>query len=494
MHVWKDGADAKPHDCYKFGTARNTGYFNEGSRYVVYRFALYMDGFNEKKSKRDTREVAGCYMLPLGLTFENRRGSGSPRVLTLGSSSVSHNGVLKLLLGDIRRGATAGVDGVDPYGRTVRIFLDPVTFLADYPAAAKCTDSYGHTGNAYCTHCTNIKRAAPGGSKILSTPMNHSRRVGFHRSDARLSAIRKTRLKSDVYRNLGIKSGDEQSSQDLPLVALANSIRSAARPEQNEFGEDVSPLIFQSSLSCAAAPDHLFYGLTKNMLSVLFDAVSPDRRAALEKRIGSTARENGLNVTSHILRWGTHGEFLGLNNHTMTDVMEILLCAAPAFDDEHARTGEKVFNLCRTLQRLAAAVYYWPVRRTDGERPCAMFKVEGRMKYYADMAAMATQYLSHCEEVMREDDKAGAILDKPNAHRAIELVMHTVPTFGHARNCSEMVLELMHQVFKNWLERSAHQDSHLTAVERALTKDWMGRVYALYKVWEKGDSRERACS
>ena len=92
---------------------------------------------------------------------------------------------------------------------------------------------------------------------------------------------------------------------------------------------------------------------------------------------------------------------------------------------------------------------------------------------------MATQYLSHCEEVMRDDDKAGAILDKPNAHRAIELVMHTVPTFGHAGNCSKMVLELMHQVFKNWLERSAHQDSHLTAVERALTKDWMGRAYAL---------------
>ena len=290
MPVWKDGEDAKPHDCYNFGPARNTVYLNDGSRYVVYRFSLHMDGFKEKKSKRDTREVAGCYMLPLGLTFENRRGSGSPRVLTLGSSSVSHNGVLKLLLGNIRRGATAGVDGVDPYGRTVRIFLDPVTSLADYPAAAKCTDSYGHTGNAYCTHCTNIKRAAPGGSKILSTPMNHSRRVGFHRSDARLSAIRKTRLKSDVYRNLGIKSDDEHSSQDLPLFALANSIRSAARPEQNEFGEDVSPLIFQSSLNCAAAPDHLFYGLTKNMLSVLFDAFSPDRRAALEKRIGSTAR------------------------------------------------------------------------------------------------------------------------------------------------------------------------------------------------------------
>ena len=125
MLLWKDGADAKPHDCYNFGPARNTGYLNDGSRYVVYRFVLYMDGFKEKNSKRDTREVAGSYMLPLGLKFENRRGSVSPRILKLGYSSVSHNGVLKLLLGDIRRRATTGLDGVDPYGHTFRIFWTP---------------------------------------------------------------------------------------------------------------------------------------------------------------------------------------------------------------------------------------------------------------------------------------------------------------------------------------------------------------------------------
>ena len=494
MPTWKHGADGMPHVWYNFGPPQNRGYLRDGSPYVVYRFALYMDGFKEKRSQRDTRSVGGCYILPLGLSLENRRGTESARVITICPNGVSHNNVLKDVMKDIRRAAVTGVSGFDPYGRRVRIFLDPVTFFGDYPAAALCSDAVGHTANAFCTHCSNVKRSAPGGSTILSTPMNHSRRIGFHKTDARLDAMRSANLRSDLYRLVGMKSKDVLSSRSLPLVSLSVELREAAGPERAENGDEVSPLIFQSSLSCATVPDHLFNGLIKNMFNVLFDAVQPDRRLALETRIGSTARENGLNITGRILRWGTRGEFKGLNNHTMTDLMTFLLCAAPVFDDEHKITGGKVFTLCRSLQRFAAAVYFWPVPRVDGERHNHMFKVEGRIKYYADLHEMAKAYLRDCDEIMRHDQVAGAVLDKPNAHRAIELVLHTIPTFGHAKNCSEMVLEHMHQVFKGWLERNTHQDSHLTAVERALMMDWMGRVYALYKVWEKGETSERACS
>ena len=52
----------------------------------------------------------------------------------------------------------------------------------------------------------------------------------------------------------------------------------------------------------------------------------------------------------------------------------------------------------------------------------------------------------------------------------------------------------MHQVFKRWLERNTHQNSHLTAVERALAKELMGRLFALYSTWMSGDSNERLCS
>ena len=74
------------------------------------------------------------------------------------------------------------------------------------------------------------------------------------------------------------------------------------------------------------------------------------------------------------------------------------------------------------------------------------------------------------------------------------LALQTVPTFGHARNFSRPVLDRMHQFFKGWLEKNVHQDSHISVVERAITKDWMGRFFALYSTWEKGTPRERACS
>ena len=132
--------------------------------------------------------------------------------------------------------------------------------------------------------------------------------------------------------------------------------------------------------------------------------------------------------------------------------------------------------------------------RTDGTSHESMFCVGGRLRYYADIRNIASEYLRECDEFMRINPRLGAELDKPNAHRAMELAVHTIPTFGHARNCSEMILECMHQVFKTSLEKSVHQNSHISAVERALMRDRCGRVYALFKIWEGGTSRVRACT
>ena len=493
--TWVQSPNGTPHDAYDYGHVRNSGFLPDGSRYLIYRFAFYMDGFKQMKSLGDQRSVGGCYILPLGLSCETRRGNSAPRVLTLCPDELEHNDVLTLVLEDISRAAKTGVDGFDPYGRRVRIFLDPVSFYADYPAAVEVADSYGHSGNAYCTHCTVRKRDATFGSKFLSTFMNNCRRIGFMRTDARLTSIRISSFKWDIYNRLGIKSEKQEDALAKPLVHLSDLLRRAAARASDDAEDQLTPLMFDSSLSCAVAPDHMLTGLIKNTLSVAFGNLRNDeRRAAIERQIFSSAQQNGLPVTGHILRWDKHGTSNGLNNHTMTTLMCLLLCSAPAFEGEYKATGNRAFLLPRRLQNLAAAIYYWPVRETDGDKSSDMFSIEGRLIYYADVREMTVDYLKHCDEILKHDAKAGAILDKPNAHRAMELAVHTIPTFGHARNCSEMVLESMHQVFKRWLEKNVHDDSHLTAMERALTRDWMGRVFALYKICEQGNSRERACS
>ena len=415
--------------------------------------------------------------------------------MTVSSCTTSRMKVLDVIIEDLCRAASEGVDGVDPYGRRVRIFLDMVTFLADYPEAADFTDVYGHTGNAYCTHCTVSKRTAPTGSKILGTWMNNSRRCGFMRTDARLNSLRDSNLRSTIYERLGIRSKTIEESFKVPVAKLSQNLRATRRPEKDSNGREIAPLLFEPSLSCAVVPDHLLNVLIKDMMRACFKALGTnDRRAMMEKKVAAAARSNGLPVSGYILNWGSKGEYNGLCSHTMTTYLCLLLCAAPLFEQEFIMTKKRVFSLPRLLKDLTSAVYYWPNTRTDGDVNAHMFTAEGRLKYYGELHQGVVQYLQECDKVMGEDNELGAELDKPNAHRALELVVHTIPTFGHARNCSEMVLESMHQVFKGWLEKSAHFNSHISAVERALTRDWAGRVYALFKVWERGRSRERACA
>ena len=57
-----------------------------------------------------------------------------------------------------------------------------------------------------------------------------------------------------------------------------------------------------------------------------------------------------------------------------------------------------------------------------------------------------------------------------------------------------MVLESMHRRFKNWLETNPHPDSHISAVEKALSADWMGRLSILYRTYKNGNEVESACA
>lgn len=62
-----------------------------------------------------------------------------------------------MLMEDISSSASVGVDGVDPYGREIRIFLDPENFFGDYPAASLNADAVGNTGYVSCTHFTVMR-------------------------------------------------------------------------------------------------------------------------------------------------------------------------------------------------------------------------------------------------------------------------------------------------------------------------------------------------
>jgi len=63
--------------------------------------------------------------------------------------------------------------------------------------------------------------------------------------------------------------------------------------------------------------------------------------------------------------------------------------------------------------------------------------------------------------------------------------------FQHALNVSELVLEMVHRVFKEWLQSNPNHDAHLSAVDIALARDWSARLYSLYKIWSCSDVKTK---
>ena len=77
----KSRRGGEPNTGYDGDSKRHMGLLPDGSRNLVYRFGLYMDGFSQLKSARDTRSVGGYYLIPIGLSVENKRGTGAPHVV-----------------------------------------------------------------------------------------------------------------------------------------------------------------------------------------------------------------------------------------------------------------------------------------------------------------------------------------------------------------------------------------------------------------------------
>ena len=84
--------------------------------------------------------------------------------------------------------------------------------------------------------------------------------------------------------------------------------------------------------------------------------------------------------------------------------------------------------------------------------------------YLGDLLNLASKYIHEAGMYILAGGLHGHLLDKPNAHRLLELCAHALPVCQHAANISESVLESVHQIFKGWMEKNSNHDAHITAV------------------------------
>ena len=216
-------------------------------------------------------------MLPMGISLRSRASSSAVRVITIFPSGHDFNALIERILDDIIHATIEGIPGRDPSGQSVRIFLDPVTFLGDYRAVTAMTDSLVHTATAFCTLCSIPKRARSGHSRVLYTAEIHSRRMAFCRFKARVDAIRSSSISTGIMRKIGLTGESSESSMRIPLVRLERILEyRKGEILKTSAGGSVVSGIFNAAMSTAAAPGHLISDLIKNSLTFCFKIMDSD--------------------------------------------------------------------------------------------------------------------------------------------------------------------------------------------------------------------------
>ena len=489
--LWMKGCRSRP--TFPNNPSPNKGVLPDGTRYVVYRIALYTDGFKPSKNNADTKSVDGCYILPLGRGFESRKSTSSCRILSLTPDGHSPCDFLALIHEDLILGASKGFPSFDPYGRPVQIFIDTVAMFGDYPALTKASDLRGHNALSFCTFCTFREHAGTAsGSRLYSTAW-HSRRLGAMRTDTQREMIRPELDDAYLQQLLGYSTRDRIDSDNLPMVRLANDLRKVGSV-RNAEGKPVVPPGFDSVQSMAAAPDHLISGLIDNTFHVCFASLANNtERRTVQVRIVSDAITNGLRQEGNFLQWSGN-TFVGVRRISMSARICMLLAAVQPFVQQYAMTGRSVFLLPEKLQRFVAAVYHIPSAQVEGITGGKALTDNGMLRARGEQQRAAKEFIRSAAAFHRQDQDLGKILNKPNFHRAIELCAHSIATYGHAKQCSEMVLEMAHRKFKKWLETNSHPNAHITGVERAIFADWQNRVATLSNILKHGSSPEKSCA
>ena len=74
------------------------------------------------------------------------------------------------------------------------------------------------------------------------------------------------------------------------------------------------------------------------------------------------------------------------------------------------------------------------------------------------------------------DGEHASSIDTPNVHRIIELVLNTVPAYGHCLLFAELPFEAFHQALKRNLSKNTTPVAHISAMKCVVLSDWFRRI------------------
>jgi len=150
----------------------------------------------------------------------------------------------------------------------------------------------------------------------------------------------------------------------------------------------------------------------------------------------------------------------------------------------------------KALHALINLTYFWPQKGVDTPQQFATILGEDKAEYHRQLLLAVKSYLHYVDICVKRgyDARSRADvshLDKPNVHRLLELYVHTVPAFGHARQVSELTFERAHQPLKRIWEQHNGKNRHYSMVREIRYDDLFMRLYVAQDLYQRSDDEAK---
>lgn len=466
------------------------GILDNGSQFIVIRLLLYADDFNPRSQLFPRGSVGGVYMGLASSHIKTRRSQTTIRVISLTPPGVTTNFILDSIINDLVNGCLNGFDAVDAFGDHVTCFFEVVGFVGDYPASSAVLDVTGHTSLAPCTHCGFQFCSADGVSKFCYTASITSCHSSFRRTQARTKSMRAFGFNKLEGKQFGLQLGDisyNGTPSNAPLLKFCDEFNHQF-PGENAPSHINSCRLDGYSLNIIA-PDHLLTGLMKGILLTTFRLL-PSADAQTEVQILLSHSLADFGFPSHAVFYKNRKLVPGLSMSAIYAIFSIFPAILTTLEYlDNLPTKSMIVH----MHRFMCLAFWWPRAETDGLLAWELVHGSGKRDYVSMLHTMSTNFVKSVRKFSEQQPDLASFVDRPNAHRMLELTCHTLRLYSHLLFVSELVFESTHQPLKFNLSRNSTSNSHIYAVELILAKDWLLRIHALWSMFKSTTGSERDC-
>ena len=159
---------------------------------------------------------------------------------------------------------------------------------------------------------------------------------------------------------------------------------------------------------------------------------------------------------------------------TLFSILSVLPCTLCACDLNKKGKVSYIYNLISKFCDLVSLLYWWPTKSEDEKS--AVRYVHQSSDYYDDVRELLFKFTEKLGSFYQHDGEHASSIDTPNVHRIIELVLNTVPSYGHFLLFAELPFEAFHQALKRNLSKNTTPVAHISAMKCVVLSDWFRRI------------------